>query len=178
MMHQPPTGEIDATPKITQRTPMGIIAGAACLLLALGACNKSQDTTNAEPLGEPSPSEQSAPTAPPQTEQPTEQAPPTAPGEPALQPGAAAEVSDENLEKFAKASIAIQAMSPQYEERLKNAKTPEEGNQIQLEATEAVSKEVEKQGMSFEEFTTIAMQLESSPELQQRLTQKLQGMQE
>jgi GTP1/Obg family GTP-binding protein len=87
-------------------------------------------------------------------------------------------VSDENLEKFAKASIAIQAMSPQYEERLKNAKTPEEGNQIQLEATEAVSKEVEKQGMSFEEFTTIAMQLESSPELQQRLTQKLQGMQE
>lgn len=175
---------------VIKHSRSGILAGAACLLMALGGCSKSDETRSAaKPVDEPPPT-QEAPTAPPPTAPGAEAvhgADPTAAGEAAhgvdptpagAQPEAAADISDEELEKFAKAYLAIQALSPKYEDRLRQAKTPEEGNEIQREATDAIREEVEKHDMTFEQFTTVAMQVESNPALQQRIAEKLQGMQQ
>jgi hypothetical protein len=160
---------------ISKHTITRIAVTATFLLVALGACNNNN--TPDETVGTTDPAETS-PSEQPQAHEPMpgdQTAPGEAPRDPTAQDQTATEdVSDEDLDQFAAAYSAVQAMAPQYEERLMNA-TPEEANEIQREATEAVRQEVEKHGITFERFTEIAVNLETSPELQQRLTQKLQN---
>ena len=139
----------------------GTLISAAFLLITLGACNNN---TTTEPESERKPVE-------PTTE---EQATTPPPGEPApqpgatQQPGAAQDISDEDLNKFAEAYMAVQALSPQYQEQLLNA-TPEQANEIQQQAAEAMQKEIEKHDMTFEQFTMIAVQLDKQDAFDRRL---------
>ena len=147
-------------------TKLGTLISAALLLLAVGACNNNTTTapTESETAIEPTTEEQM--TAPK----------PVEPGAPAQQPGAAQEIGDEDLNSFARAYMAVQEMSPQYQEQLLNA-TPEEATEIERQAAEAMQREIEKHDMTFEQFTMIAVRLESDPLLQQRFNEVLQNMQ-
>lgn len=177
---------------------IGSLISAAFLLVAVGACNKTTsepeterkpvETTEptTEPIIEPTTEEQmraptpGEPTTPPETTQPEATQPeatqPGATQPPAQQPGSAQDISDEDLNKFAEAYIAVQDLSPQYQEQLLEA-TPEQASDIQRQAADAMQKEIEKHDMTFEQFTIIAVQLESDPQLQQRFNETLQKMQ-
>lgn len=157
----------------------GTLISAAFLLITLGACNNNSTT---EPESERKPVEPTTEEQMTEDQMTGEQMTAPTPGEQAPQPGAAQQpgsaqdISDEDLNKFAEAYMAVQELSPQYQEQLLSA-TPEQANEIQREAAEAMQKEIEKHDMTFEQFTMIAVQLETDPQLQQRFNETLQKMQ-
>jgi len=64
-------------------------------------------------------------------------------------------VSDEQLRAFAKVYVEIDKIRQTYEPRLKAAKDPEEGKQIQSEATSKMQEAVTKGGLTEESYKQI-----------------------
>jgi hypothetical protein len=64
-------------------------------------------------------------------------------------------VSDGQLRAFAKVYVEIDKIRQAYEPRLKEAKDPEEGKQIQLEAVTKMQGAAAKEGMTEESYTQI-----------------------
>jgi hypothetical protein len=64
-------------------------------------------------------------------------------------------LSDAQLRAFAKVYVEVQKIREAYEPRLKEARSPEEGKQIQNEATTKVQGALTKEGLTAETYTQV-----------------------
>ena len=86
------------------------------------------------------------------------------------------EVSDDDLDKFGEAIEAMQDVhedGEDPEERMQEAEDPAEQQQIQAELMGEMQSAVEDSGMEFQEFVMMAQRLQQDPELQQRLSERV-----
>jgi glucose/arabinose dehydrogenase len=111
-------------------------------------------------------------TTPPDAQEPQQQAQPPAP-QPGPAPGAA-EVSDEQLERFADAYTEVAQLRDEYTQQIIQAEDPDRATELQQEANERMIEAVEEKGLSVGEYNMIAEAMDRDPELQERVLQKLQ----
>jgi len=145
------------------------------LVAAAPACKK--DEPAAPPGSPPAFEESSAPKQTPPAQAQPNPSPGSDPyaaqqggGQPELNTEAPqAEISQEQLERFAKAYDKVQGVQRDLSSKLSQAKEPKQVEAVQREAMEAMESEVRAVGLSVAEFTAIAQQVEQSPELQERL---------
>jgi len=71
------------------------------------------------------------------------------------QPAQQTDVDDTQLRLFAKVYVQIQKIRQTYEPQLKQAKTPEEGKQIETEEVLKIHQAIEQEGMSDENYRRI-----------------------
>ena len=64
-------------------------------------------------------------------------------------------VSDDQLRAFAKVYVQVDKIRQEYEPRLKEAKDPEEGKQIQTEAVTKMQEAAAKEGLTEENYLQI-----------------------
>lgn len=93
------------------------------------------------------------------------------------QPPAAIDVSDQQLEQFAEAQVAIIEIQQDFSGRLQGVDDPERAHELQVQANDEMTDAVGEAGLDVESFNAIAMAIQHSPELQQRLTHMLQDQQ-
>jgi len=93
------------------------------------------------------------------------------------QPPADIDVSDKQLEQFADAQVSIIEIQQDFSARLQGVEDPERAQELQVQANEEMTSAVDDAGLDVESFNAIAMAIQSSPELQQRLTEMLQASQ-
>jgi len=87
------------------------------------------------------------------------------------------DVSDAQLEQFAEAQVAIIEIQQDFSGRLQEVEDPERAHELQVQANEEMTGAVAEAGLDVESFNEIAMAIQNSPELQQRLTGLLQDQQ-
>ena len=71
------------------------------------------------------------------------------------QPAQQKDVNDTQLRSFAKVYVQIQKIRQTYEPQLKQAKSPEEGKQIETEEVLKIHQAIEQEGMSDENYRRI-----------------------
>jgi GTP1/Obg family GTP-binding protein len=84
------------------------------------------------------------------------------------------DVTEQELEKFAKAQLQISEIQQDFAGRLQGIEDPEKAHELQVQANEEMTEAVEEVGLDVESFNEIAMAIQNDPELQQRLTAMLQ----
>ena len=84
------------------------------------------------------------------------------------------ELSDQQLQQFVEAQVAIIEIQQDFSGRLQGVEDPEHAHELQVQANEKMTSAVADAGLDVESFNTIAMAIQSSPELQQRLTALLE----
>ncbi|SRR5690554_3562416 len=82
----------------------------------------------------------------------------------------AAQVSDSELQKFADAYASTLEIRQEFTQQLNSAESSEEVQELQQRANEEMIQAVEDNGLSLEEYNTIAQAVSSDPELQTRLS--------
>ena len=70
-------------------------------------------------------------------------------------PGASSEVSDQELQAFAKSYVEFHKMRTIYEPQVGVAKTPEEKTRIQQEAVAKFSSVLEREGLTMERYAAL-----------------------
>lgn len=86
------------------------------------------------------------------------------------------EVSDEDLDNFGEAIEAIGELQEEAEDpqqRMEDAETQQERQEIQQEMIGELQGAVEDSGMQFQEFMMLSQRLQQDPELQQRLSERV-----
>lgn len=84
------------------------------------------------------------------------------------------DVSDQELEQFAEAQSEIAGIQQDFSARLQQVEDPEKARELQRQANDEMTSAVEEVGLDVESFNQIAMAIQSSPELQQKLTEMIQ----
>jgi hypothetical protein len=83
-----------------------------------------------------------------------------------------AALTDQTLDTFVHAFVAVQDVLEDYTERLHSASEEREAQELQLEAQERMVRAVEAAGMSVQEYNEVVVALQNDPELMQRVQQK------
>ncbi len=86
------------------------------------------------------------------------------------------EVSDEQLDNFGEAIEAVQELEEEGDDpeaRMQEADSQEEMQQIQQELIGEIQGAVEDAGMEFGEFMMLSQRIQQDPELQQRLSERV-----
>ena len=94
---------------------------------------------------------------------------PGQPAEPPAQAGPRGEVTDFQLELFARASEKVSEVQQEIQAEMSEAETAEEARRIQARAQERLKIAVFSFGMTMEEYNHISELLEEDPGLQKRL---------
>jgi len=89
-----------------------------------------------------------------------------------------ANVSDQDLKAFAKAYIEVDKIRLAYEPSLRNARDPEQLQNIQREATVKMEKAVEDQGLTREAYVRIFNSVKDDVELRKKTLKLIQEEQE
>lgn len=84
-------------------------------------------------------------------------------------------VSDEELEKFAAVSKRLDKVRLEMKHKMQNAEDRAEAEEIQKAADERLKSILADENMSRAEYTQLAQQIRSDPELQQRLKEVAEG---
>ncbi len=84
------------------------------------------------------------------------------------------DVTEQDLEKFAKAQVQISEIQQDFAGRLQGVDDPEQAHELQVKANEEMTEADEEVGLDVESFNEIAIAIQNNPELQQRLTAMLQ----
>ncbi|WP_047144848.1 DUF4168 domain-containing protein [Aquamicrobium sp. LC103] len=78
--------------------------------------------------------------------------------------------SDEKLKSFAVAFLEVSKITQEYQPQLEGAKTPEDQQRVQSEASDKMVNAVESsEGISVEEYTQIIQAAQTDPELAQKI---------
>ncbi|AGA34826.1 putative conserved secreted protein [Thioalkalivibrio nitratireducens DSM 14787] len=96
-------------------------------------------------------------------------APPPAYGE--TTPGSAA-LTEQTVDTFVDAFIAVQQIREDFAERLQSASDEHEAQTMQQEAQHEMMRAVEESGMSVQEYNEVAIALQDDPELMQQVQEK------
>lgn len=163
----------------------------AILLMAAPACKKSDDSSmspgqsTSDPAGptDPQANHPRTPERPP-SEAPDREppgaadqgtppaggtAPPAGDGEP---------VTDQELDEFAEAVEGVRSIQQTYEARINAAKSQEEATLAQQEAMGLMQEEVEKAGLTMQEYSALAERVGRDAALQERLEARLMATEE
>src|SRR5690625_356829 len=80
------------------------------------------------------------------------------------------EVSDQQLEQFADAQVEIGSIQEVYSAKPMETEDPKEARELQQEAKHDLTTAVADAGLDVETFNSIAMPIQSSPQLQRKLS--------
>jgi len=86
----------------------------------------------------------------------------------------APEVTDEQVQAFVDAYVAVNDVREEYTARMQEAEDQEEAQALQMEANEAMSAAIEESGLSVEEYQEVAMAVSADPEVREQVTQMLE----
>lgn len=87
-----------------------------------------------------------------------------------------ASFSDADLKAFVLAAIHVQRISEIYSERLEDAKTPEEQQNVKQAATSEMVKAVETEGISVDKYQEIANQAQTDQDVAERVKQQIENI--
>lgn len=80
----------------------------------------------------------------------------------------APDVSDEDLEKFAKAEQNVRTVQEDYSTQLQEAEDPNKQQELQQEANEEMRAAVSDAGLDVQTYNEISMAIQQDPELRER----------
>ncbi|MFO8153644.1 DUF4168 domain-containing protein [Thioalkalivibrio sp.] len=83
-----------------------------------------------------------------------------------------AAMTDQTIDTFVDAFVAVQGIREDYTERLQDASDEGEAQGLQQEAQEKMMQAVEASGMSVQEYNEVAMALQNDPELMEQVQEK------
>jgi hypothetical protein len=138
------------------------------------ACDKKKDD-------EPAAAQQKALGGGPPQDPVEANAPPPAPPSPdprsgdAVPSGSEVDISDEQLDRFARAFMAVQELQSKIEKDLSTAQSPDDAKQLQQKASQQAASIVEKAGLSMTEYGQIAQRLQADEALRERLQSRVQA---
>ena len=84
-------------------------------------------------------------------------------------PGASSEVSDQELQAFAKSYVEFLKMRTIYEPQVSVAKTPEEKTRIQQEAVAKFSSVLEREGLTMQRYAALYKTVNSNDRLREKV---------
>jgi hypothetical protein len=86
----------------------------------------------------------------------------------------ALDVTDETLQSFAVAFLQVAEISQEYQPQLESAASPEEQDQVRIEAGERMIQAVEQaDGITVDEYQGILQAAQTDPELAQRINTQI-----
>ena len=84
-------------------------------------------------------------------------------------PGASSEVSDQELQAFAKSYVEFHKMRTIYEPQVSVAKTPEEKTRIQQEAVAKLGSVLEREGLTMERYAALYKTVNGNDRLREKV---------
>lgn len=94
------------------------------------------------------------------------------------QPQQQIEVSDDELESFAKAYLAIQEVRQRVETQMQEAESPQEAQQLQQQGNAEMVQIVEDHDLEVQRYSQIGTALNQDPELSQRFRAIMEELRE
>ncbi|WP_024327178.1 DUF4168 domain-containing protein [Thioalkalivibrio sp. AKL19] len=85
------------------------------------------------------------------------------------------DLSEEDIDTFVTAFVAVQEVREDFADRLQNAEDETEAQSMQQEAQDEMVNAVEDAGMSVEEYNEVAMALQNDPELMQEVQERAEA---
>lgn len=85
------------------------------------------------------------------------------------------DLSEEDIDTFVTAFVAVQEVREDFADRLQNAEDETEAQSMQQEAQDEMVSAVEDSGMSVEEYNEVAMALQNDPELMQEVQERAEA---
>ena len=85
---------------------------------------------------------------------------------------ATAALTEQTVDTFVDAFVAVQEIREDFTERLHSASDEAEAQAMQQEAQEKMMRAVEESGMSVQEYNEVAMALQNDPALMQQVQEK------
>jgi predicted PurR-regulated permease PerM len=82
--------------------------------------------------------------------------------------------SQSQLQKFVQAKAEVEAIRPQWQNKIKNAPGTADATHIRQQATQAFDKAVRSSGLSVDQYNQIARTASNNPNLYQRLQKMMQ----
>lgn len=98
-------------------------------------------------------------------------------GEPGIEGQPEIDVSEQKLESFVTAVLAVDEVLQVWQPRLAEAETAEEAAAIQEEAAEEATQAVESTGLSIEEYEQINQAVQMDPQLQAQVVEMIEAEQ-
>lgn len=80
---------------------------------------------------------------------------------------------DSELQSFASAAVKVHLISDAYSQKMGEAQTPVEKQQLEQRASTEMVQAVENEGLTVDKYQAIAKRLETDQELAERVRQKL-----
>lgn len=107
---------------------------------------------------------------------PAQEAPPVS-DMPESNSAASASITDEKIEQFADAYVAVQTIQEKAATQLQNAKEPAQADQVKAKAESDMIAAVEKSGLKVDEFNQIVETMTANADVRERVAAKLQERQ-
>ena len=120
--------------------------------------------------------QQTPPSQQPSAQQQEQQAPPPAAAA-AKETVTSADVTDQEIEQFAKSYREVTAIQKDTDKQLESVQEPAGQAKVKQEANQKMAEAVQGQGMKVERFNLIARSLNQDATLKQRIQQKIQELQ-
>ncbi|MEA5446357.1 DUF4168 domain-containing protein [Gammaproteobacteria bacterium AB-CW1] len=86
----------------------------------------------------------------------------------------APEVTDDQINAFVDAYIAVNEVREEYTERLQNADDQEHAQELQQEANDAMTSAIADAGLEIEEYQEVAMAVNADSEIREQVTEMLE----
>ena len=126
---------------------------------------------------EPAPPAQEYPSPATESQMPPSQMEPATPATPESNTAAAANITDEKIEKFADAYVAVQTIQEKAASELQTAKDPAQADGVKAKAESDMIAAVEKSGLNVDEFNQIVETMTANADVRERVAAKLQERQ-
>lgn len=95
------------------------------------------------------------------------------PGDEGAGASSASSFGDSELQSFASAAVKVHLISDAYSQKMGEAQSPVEKQQLEQRASTEMVQAVENEGLTVDKYQTIAKRLETDQELAERVRQKL-----
>ncbi|HEY0683349.1 MAG TPA: DUF4168 domain-containing protein [Steroidobacter sp.] len=102
---------------------------------------------------------------------------PATPATPESNTAASANITDEKIEKFADAYVAVQTIQEKAASDLQTAKDPAQADGVKAKAESDMIAAVEKSGLNVDEFNQIVETMTANADVRERVAAKLQERQ-
>ncbi len=96
-------------------------------------------------------------------------------GAPPMQQAPEVDLSEQDIDTFVNAFVAVQEVREDFAERLQGADNEGDAQAMQQEAQDEMVSAVEDAGMSVEEYNEVAMALQNDPELMQEVQERAEA---
>ncbi|WP_019625665.1 DUF4168 domain-containing protein [Thioalkalivibrio sp. ALJT] len=92
-----------------------------------------------------------------------------------MQEAPSVDLSEQDIDTFVSAFVAVQEVREDFANRLQSAEDETEAQSMQQEAQDEMVSAVEDAGMSVEEYNEVAMALQNDPELMQEVQERAEA---